>query len=170
MSHFFNNYEKNQIKNKILMKKRLFFFKLMLLSLVTTVGFSQGVTVKGKVTESNGDPLYGVNVLVKGTNKGVISNDKGEYTISANKGQVIAFSYIGFITKEATVGNADVINITLATDANSLNEVVVTALGVSREKRALQYSVTEVGGENFTKARTNNLGNALSGRIAGVNV
>jgi TonB-linked SusC/RagA family outer membrane protein len=152
------------------MKKRLFYFNLALFSLVAMMGYSQSSTIKGKITEADGAPLYGVNVLVKGTNRGVISNDKGEYSISAEKGNVIAFSYIGFITQEVTVGNADVINLTLAADANSLNEVVVTALGVSREKRALQYSVTEVGGENFTKARTNNLGNALSGRIAGVNV
>ena len=152
------------------MKKQLFYFKLLLLLLVSSAAFSQAVTVRGKVTEANGDPLYGVNVTVKGTNKGVISNDKGEYSISASKGQILSFSYIGFAAQEITVGNQELVNVSLQNDANSLNEVVVTALGVSREKRALQYSVTEVAGDNFTKARVNNLGNSLAGRVAGVNV
>ncbi len=68
------------------------------------------------------------------------------------------------------VGNSNVINISLAQDANALGEVVITALGVARQTQALQYSVTEVNGDNFTKARENNLGNALAGRVAGVNV
>src|SRR5690606_33402223 len=78
--------------------------------------------------------------------------------------------YVGFVSQDIAIGNSNSINVTLEADANALGEVVVTALGVSRDSRALQYSVTEVGGDNFTKARVNNLGNALSGRVAGVNV
>ncbi len=150
------------------MKKRLFnqFFLLLLLP---GFAFSQAMNIRGKVTESNGDPVFGANVVIKGTDRGVLTDDKGDYTIAAAAGQVLSFSYIGFEAQDVTVGTSDVLDITLAS-SSVLSEVVVTALGISRDQKALQYSVTEVAGENFTKARVNNLGNALSGRIAGVNV
>ncbi len=152
------------------MRKKLSVWKVFALSLISMYSMAQAVSVTGTVVEDDGAPLYGVNVTVKGTTNGTITNDAGKYTISANKGETITFSYVGFESQDITVGNANVINVTLAPDANALGEVVVTALGVTRSKRALQYSVTEVGGENFTKARENNIGTALSGRIAGVNV
>ena len=151
------------------MKKELSFIKLMLLLILPSFAFSQSVMVKGKVTEENGDPLFGVNVLLKGTAQGVITDDQGEYAIQANIGQTLTFSYIGFNTQEKLISTADPINVSMAT-ANVLDEVVVTALGISRDKKALQYSVTEIDGGNFTQARVNNVGNALSGRVAGVNV
>jgi TonB-linked SusC/RagA family outer membrane protein len=152
------------------MRKKLFFLNSFVLSLVTLYTYAQNINVTGTVKEQSGDLLYGVNVTVKGTTNGTTTDANGKYSISVAKGQVLSYSYIGFTSQDVTVGNSNVLNITLSTDASVLGEVVVTALGVSREKRALQYSVTEVAGENFTKARVNNLGNALSGRIAGVNV
>jgi len=152
------------------MRKKLSVWKVFALSMFSLYSMAQAVSVTGTVVEDDGSPLYGVNVTVKGTTNGTITNDAGKYSISANKGETITFSYVGFEPQNITVGNANVINVSLMPDANALGEVVVTALGVARDKRALQYSVTEVGGENFTKARENNLGNALSGRIAGVNV
>ncbi len=153
--------------------KKIFYSKIIAFFLVfsatLSVTYAQDMTVKGKVSEDNGNLLYGVNVTQKGSNQGTATNDKGEYSISVKKGATITFSYIGFKAKDVVVGNSSTIDVSLTPDASVLNEVVVTALGVSREKRALQYSVTEVSGENFTKARVNNLGNALSGRIAGVN-
>ena len=152
------------------MRKKLSVWKVFALSMISLYSMAQAVSVTGTVVEDDGSPMYGVNVTVKGTTNGTITNDAGKYSISANRGETITFSYVGFESQDITVGNANVINVTLAPDANALGEVVVTALGVTRDKRALQYSVTEVGGENFTKARENNIGNALSGRIAGVNV
>ncbi|MFT6880357.1 MAG: TonB-dependent SusC/RagA subfamily outer membrane receptor, partial [Arcticibacterium sp.] len=152
------------------MRKKLSVWKVLTLSLISMYSMAQAVSVTGTVVEDDGASLYGVNVTVKGTTNGTITNDAGTYTISASKGETITFSYVGFESQDITVGNANVINVTLVPDANALGEVVVTALGVTRDKRALQYSVTEVSGDNFTKARENNIGNALSGRIAGVNV
>ncbi len=152
------------------MRKKLSVWKVFALSLVSLYSMAQTMSISGKVIEQDGSPLYGVNVTVKGTTNGTITDDKGSYTISASKGQTLTFSYVGFISQDIVVGNANSINVTLAADANALGEVVVTALGVTRDKRALQYSVTEVSGDNFTKARENNLGNSLAGRIAGVNV
>lgn len=151
---------------------RKFYQKITFLLLIfaTSLAYAQDVDVKGKVSDSNGNLLYGVNVTVKGTNRGTVNNDKGEYSIQVKKGATLTFSYIGYKALEVVVGNNTVIDAVLIPDASLLDEVVVTALGVSRDKRALQYSVTEVSGTNFTKARVNNLGNALSGRIAGVNV
>ncbi|MEP7269707.1 MAG: SusC/RagA family TonB-linked outer membrane protein [Saprospiraceae bacterium] len=151
------------------MKKIFNIFSFMLLLLLPGLTMAQAITVKGKVMEDNGDPLFGVNVLLKDTNRGVITDLNGEFSIEANIGQTLVISYIGFDTKAVVINSSEPMSVTLAT-ANVLDEVVVTALGISRDKKALQYSVTEIGGDNFTQARVNNLGNALSGRVAGVNV
>lgn len=142
---------------------------LVLLSMLTLRSYAQDMTVSGKVTDASGGEIAGVNVVVKGTTRGTTTNDKGEFTISTEKGKTLTFSYIGFISKEEVV-NASILNISLAAEATALNEVVVTALGISRDKRALAYSITEVNGNNLTSAREANLGNALAGRVAGVNV
>lgn len=152
------------------MRKKLSVWKVFALSLISMYSMAQATNITGTVTEDDGTSLYGVNVTVTGTTNGTITDDAGKYSISVNRGETITFSYVGFESQDVTVGNASVINITLAPDANTLDQVVVTALGVARDARALQYSVTQVDGANFTKARENNLGNALSGRIAGVNV
>ncbi len=150
------------------MKKR----QLYLFFLITIFGISksiaQNINVKGKVSEENGDPLYGVNITLKGTNQGVISNDKGEYSIAAKPGSTLTYSYIGYKAKDVVVGNNTTINVTLATEANALSEVVVTAFGMAKEKKALAYSVSQVDGTKFQESRTANLGNALTGKIAGV--
>jgi TonB-linked SusC/RagA family outer membrane protein len=126
--------------------------------------------VSGVVTDNTGLPLPGVNILIKGTTVGTTTDSKGAYQIDAGTGDAtLVFSFIGFAAKEVQVNNQTTIDVVLAEDAQSLNEVVVTALGITRDKAALPYAVTEVQGETFTKARENNLGSALSGRIAGVN-
>lgn len=151
------------MKNRIL----LFFLSITFLAFES---IGQNMTVKGKVTEENGDMLYGVNVTLKGTSTGVITNDKGEYTISVKPGSTLAFSYIGFKPQDIVVGSNSTINVTLAADANSLSEVVVTALGISKEARKLGYAVTTVSSEVMTKAREVNVGNSLAGRVAGLNI
>jgi TonB-linked SusC/RagA family outer membrane protein len=151
------------------MKKNLLINMLILLSVLTLTGYAQEMTVSGKVTDASGGDIAGVNVVVKGTTRGTSTNDKGEYSVTVDKGRTLAFSYIGYVTKEV-VANATILNVSLAAEATALNEVVVTALGISREKKSLAYSITEVAGANLTAAREANLGNALAGRVAGVNV
>lgn len=152
------------------MKQKLRLILTSVLTLLTLATFAQQMSVTGKVTDNSGAALYGVNVTVKGTTKGTITNDKGEYSISVNKGTDLTYSYIGFETQNITVGNSSVINVTLTEDAAVLGEVVVTAFGIEKSKKALGYSVTQVSGDKFTDSRTTNLGNALSGKVAGVNV
>ncbi len=134
--------------------------------------FAQQRTLKGTVTSAeDGAVLPGVNVIVKGTSVGSVTNASGQYAITASpEAKTLVFSFIGMQTKEVAIGNSDVIDVTLSTSAESLQEVVVTAFGVKRSEKALGYSVSQVSGTNFVQARETNVGNSLAGRVAGVSV
>ncbi|WP_257656372.1 SusC/RagA family TonB-linked outer membrane protein [Parapedobacter lycopersici] len=128
------------------------------------------ITIKGRVSDSTGRALAGVSIKVKGTPTEVTTDQQGQFTISVpGNSSSLIFSYIGYNTKEVAVNNQTVIDVVLETANTALNEVVVTALGISRERKALAYAVSEVKGEEFTRARENNIANALTGKIAGVN-
>lgn len=126
--------------------------------------------ITGKVIATNGNPLPNVSVLIKGTKKGVTTNSSGEFSIEATKGSTLVFSFIGFESKEIVVGSESTIDVVLNESQANLNEIVVTALGVKKERRAVGYSVTEVKGEELTKAREVNVMNSLVGKVAGLNV
>jgi TonB-linked SusC/RagA family outer membrane protein len=143
---------------------------LLLIALSVGVVLAQDVAVRGTVTEADGGPIYGVNVTVRGTNQGTITDDKGQYSINVRKGATLTFSYIGFEAEDVVVGNNSVINVSLTPQSTVLNEVVVTALGIRKEKKALGYAVTEVKGDELTQARTVNIANSLQGRVAGLNI
>lgn len=151
------------------MKKQLLILTLMIASVTYAMAQRQ---ITGRITDSEDNgPLPGVNVLVKGTTTGTVSDIDGNYSISVSgDNAILTFSSIGYSTQEITVGNQSTINVQMAADVQSLQEVVVTALGVEREKKALGYSITEVDGSNLTEAREINVANALAGRVAGVNV
>ena len=126
--------------------------------------------VSGLVTSSDdGQPLIGVTITVKGTTSGTVTDLDGRYSIDAPADGILVFSYTGFTAQEITVGSQSTIDVILDPGV-ALGEVVVTALGVERDKKALSYSVTEVAGEGFQEAREINVANALAGKIAGVNV
>ena len=126
--------------------------------------------IHGKVTDSQGEPLRGVSVSVKGTNRGTTTGYDGTFSLDVNRGETLVFSYVGFQSKEYVVRNSQQIAVTLAPDSGEISEVVVTALGIRRERRALGYSVTEVKGDELTQAREINLANSLVGRVPGLNV
>ncbi|WP_090334444.1 SusC/RagA family TonB-linked outer membrane protein [Dyadobacter koreensis] len=129
--------------------------------------------ITGTVTDETGSGLPGVSVLVKGTQRGTSSNGEGKYSIEIPDQElataVLTFSFVGYTSQDVPVGNKTDVSVQLAPEAKALNEVVVTALGISKEKKALAYAVTEVKGSEFTQARENNVANALTGKIAGVN-
>ncbi len=126
--------------------------------------------VSGTVTSAeDGQPLIGVTVLVKGTAQGTVTGFDGTYSINVAAGQTLVFTYTGFSATEMVVGSDNVLDVIMSPGV-ALDEVVVTALGVERDVKALNYSVTEVDGEGFQEAREINVANALSGKIAGVNV
>ena len=134
---------------------------------MASAAFAQSVT--GKVTDAkSGETLPGVAVVVEGSNTGVITDMDGMYKVSAATGDVLVYSFVGYNTvrKEVTGG---AMNVSLESGV-ALDEVVVTALGVSREKKALGYSVQELGNDAFTDAKTENVVRSLTGKIAGVQV
>ena len=129
-------------------------------------------TVTGRITAGDdAAPLPGVNILVKGTAAGTISDADGNYTIGVPSNEsVLVFSFVGYIAQEVAVGGRSSIDVSLNTDSQQLSEVVVTALGIERETRDLGYVVQEINGDEMTKARETNIGNALAGKVAGVTV
>lgn len=129
----------------------------------------QAIEVKGKVSDELGQPLVGVSVIIKGIGKGTSSNEDGQFILTAPENAILVFSYIGYLSQELEVKSRQLIDVTLTAEAESLGEVVVTALGINREKKSLSYAVTQIGGDQVTKAREINLGNALTGRVAGLN-
>jgi TonB-linked SusC/RagA family outer membrane protein len=128
------------------------------------------LTIKGQVKDATGEVLTGVVIKVKGTNVATTTDALGNYTLRVpNKGTLVV-SYIGYLTQEVEINDLTTINITLKTDVKSISEVVVTALGIKKEKKALGYSVSELKGAEFTEARSVNIANSLSGKVAGLNL
>lgn len=125
--------------------------------------------ITGRITGTDGNPLAGVSVQVKGSTRGTFTNASGVFTIEANKGDILLISYIGYETTQMMIGNDQSLSIAMTLANQQMNEVVVTALGIRKETRRLGYSVTKVGGEEFTKSREINVANALVGKVAGVN-
>lgn len=140
----------------------------LLLALVVQVSFAQEKTISGTVSDQNNIPLGGVNILVQGTSNGTQSDFDGNFTINASVGQTLVFTYIGMKQTTAVVGSSNVMNIQMQEDAQALEEVVVSALGVTREKKALGYSQQTVKGENLVQTKEVDLNTALSGKVAGV--
>ena len=126
-------------------------------------------SVSGTVADDTGVPLPGATVQVVGTTNGVTTDFDGVYSITANEGDVLSVSYVGFATQNVTVGASATINVQLASD-NSLEEVVVTALGITREAKSLGYAQQAVSGEALTKTKELDFRTALAGKVAGVQV
>lgn len=122
--------------------------------------------VKGKVTDAEGG-LMGATVKVKGSNVGTMTDMNGNFSIDAKRGDVLVISYVGYTTQEIKVTGPNV-NVKLTDDNTLMSEVVVTALGISRERKALGYGVAEVKGEELTKAKETNVINSLAGKVAGL--
>ena len=150
------------------MKGKILF--LFLMTAMCTQLWAQK-SVSGKVTsDEDGSALPGVNVVVVGSQQGSITDVDGNYNVEVPAEASLKFSYIGYVDFNVEVGNQSIIDVVMQGDVTQLSEIVVTALGIERSEKALQYSITTVDGDNFTQARETNLSNALTGRIAGVNV
>lgn len=154
------------------MYKKLRYFLMVAGVLLTSSIMAQNVTVSGTVTDGeSGAPLPGANVIEKGTANGTSTDFDGNYTITVSgPSAILEFSSLGFTSTEVAVGSQRTINVTLNPDTELLDEVVVTALGIRKETKALGYSLTEVGGEELATIKQPNAINALQGKIAGVNI
>ncbi len=150
------------------MKKKCIWMIVLLIGV--SWAYSQEKTVTGTITAEDQIALPGVNILVKGTTRGVQSDFDGNYSISVTEGQVLVFSYLGQKTVEITVGPNDVINLQMEEDAQALEEVVVTAQGIVREKRSLGYAVTTVESDQVESRPEADVARILSGKVAGVNI
>jgi TonB-linked SusC/RagA family outer membrane protein len=136
-----------------------------------TLFFQSQVTVTGLIKDEGDSPLPGVNVLVKGTTIGTMTDGNGRYSINVPSEQaVLVFSFIGYAEQEVTVGSKSDINVAMTPDVKALQEVVVTALGIERSQKSLGYATAKVSNEDFATNRTSNWMNGLSGKIAGVSI
>ncbi len=134
--------------------------------------YAQERTISGQVVDDNGESLPGVNVVLKGSTQGTITDLDGNYKVPLNGDDdaILVFSFIGMQTKELPVGGRSVLDVTLSQDVTQLTEVVVTAFGVEREKKALGYSVQDVKSDELTKTDQTSVLNSLQGKVAGAQI
>ena len=125
--------------------------------------------ISGTVSDENGVPLPGATVVVEGTSTGVSTDFDGNYSIDASQGDVLVFSYVGYQSQSVSVGASSTVDVSLEPDS-LLDEVVVTALGLTRAKKSLGYSVSEISSEQVNTIKDHNLAKALVGKVAGINI
>jgi len=140
------------------------------MALVVHISFAQQKTVSGTVTDQGGLPLPGVNIVVEGTTTGTQTDFDGNYSITASQGETLLFTYIGQKAVRQSVGASNTLNVQMEEDAQALEEVVVTAQGIKREKKALGYATTSVGSEALESRAEGDVARVLSGKAAGVNI
>ena len=152
------------------MKKVRITLSMVLLLLATTL-FAQNVSVSGVVTDaSNGESIPGASVILRGTTTGTVTDINGGFTLTAPSNATLIISSIGYKTAEVPVNGRSTINVALDVDNELLEEVVVTALGISREKKALGYAVQDVKGDALTQAASSSLSGALQGKVSGLEI
>ncbi|EPR71646.1 TonB-dependent receptor plug domain-containing protein [Cyclobacterium qasimii] len=148
------------------------FLTVLICGVSCQLASAQSRTIKGAVTESgDSEPVLGASILIKGTATGTVTDLNGQFELVVPSNEsILVVSFIGFQSQEIVVGNRTTVNVILDYSSEELSEVVVTALGVERETKALGYSVQAVSGDKFTEARETNVMNSLSGRVAGVQI
>ena len=137
---------------------------------VFAVGFSmQAQTISGTVTDENGVPLPGATVTIEGSSDGVSTDFDGNYSINASSGDTLVFSFVGYESVSTVVGSSTTVDAQLSPD-NALDEVVVTALGISRQKKSLGYGITELSSDQINTVKDHNIANSLAGKVPGLNL
>jgi TonB-linked SusC/RagA family outer membrane protein len=143
----------------------------LVLLLVSLSASAQERTVTGKVTDEKDQGLPGVSVTVKGSTRGSNADAEGNYSLTAVKdGDILVFSSIGYVKQELGVGSRSVVDVKMVPDASTLEEVVVTALGIQRDKKALTYATQQIGGQELRQAANTNFVDALNGKAAGIDI
>lgn len=142
----------------------------LLFALIVHLSFAQQKTVTGNVTDQDGLPLPGVNIVVQGTTTGTQTDFDGNYAINVSTGQTLMFTYIGQKEVSKVVGASNTINVQMEDDAQALEEVVVTALGIERKPRELSYSVAKVDNSDINQTRATNTATALAGKVSGMQI
>tara|TARA_R110001583_G_scaffold86860_1_gene226673 strand:+ start:221 stop:3259 length:3039 start_codon:yes stop_codon:yes gene_type:complete len=152
--------------------KKLIPLLILVFSLANTYTVQAQVkTISGTVTaESDRDPLPGVSIVVQGTTIGAQTNFDGEYTIEASLGDVLVFSYMGMKTAQITIADLTTINVTLIDDAQSLDEVMITALGIKKTRKSITYAAQDIKADELNRVKQTNPINSLSGKVSGLTV
>ncbi len=152
------------------MKRRLFLVSMLILA-VFSAAWAQQKEIRGRVTDTQGNPLPASTIQIVGTTRGTTADANGDFEISAAPGQVLEISSIGYLKQTVTASAENKMgNIMLKQSANLLNETVVTALGISKKERALGYAVSTVTSKEITRAQSTNFATALYGKLAGVRI
>lgn len=152
------------------MRKSLLFLFLGCLLIPGWQAFAQDKQVSGVVTADDGSTLPGVNITLKGTTRGITTDADGKYSISVPSSGTLVFSFVGYLSQNIPVGSKTTINVTLVSDTQQLGEVVVTALGISRERKSLGYSTATISNTSITEARNTSPLDALNARVPGLSV
>jgi len=147
-----------------------FMLSVFALVLISGTLVAQNIRVTGKVVDKTGQPAIGVSVLIEGTRIGVATNLDGTFTLDAPANAFLLFSSIGMENQRIPVDNRKVINVTMAESTVFLEETIVTALGIKKEKKALGYAVQDIKSDELLKNKSSNVINSLSGKIAGVSI
>ncbi|WP_108803622.1 SusC/RagA family TonB-linked outer membrane protein [Aquimarina sp. Aq107] len=146
-------------------------YKLLVLAFfLSSISLAQQKTISGTVADDLGVPLPGVNIVVKNTTNGTQTDFDGNYTVTANRGAILVFSYVGFSTQEIVIADNNTINVDLVKDAAQLEEVVVTAFGITRNSKKLGYAVSTVQTDDVLENSEPDLIRSLTGKVPGVNV
>lgn len=156
------------------MRKQLQMFSrncllLVFVSIVNFVAIAQESQISGKISDSTGDGLPGASILVKGTNKGTTTDASGNFKLNAASNATLLISSIGFLNQEVNIGGKSIINLTMATDTKALDEVVVVGYG-TQKKSQMTGAISSVSAKQITEMPITNMGQALQGRVAGVDV
>ena len=151
--------------------RKIAIMSVLLLLMGVQVAFAQRSVTGTVISSIDNLPLPGVTVVLRGTTTGTTTGIDGKYTIQVPNNQaVLVFSFVGFTTQEIMVGDLSTVNVTLSESITQMEEVVVTALGIKRQTKALSYSAVEVRGDDVQKVPEINLMNTLQGKIAGVDI
>ena len=152
------------------MRSNLKHILTLFMALVVQLTFAQAKSISGTVTDDAGIPLPGASIIVKGTSNGVQSDFDGKFVLSANTGDVLVISYVGLKTQEVTIGSSNVINVSMMEDAAALDEVVITAFGIKRERKEITYQTQKVDETLLNQAQSTRASSALAGKVAGLQI
>lgn len=150
--------------------RRQFLPMLMLMLLCSVIVFAQNRTITGKVTNEKGEPVPFSSVVIKGSVKGISTDSEGNFKLEAKRGDILVVSATGLLPKEFTVGDENVIDVTLTVQRSNLSEVVVTALGIKRQPKELGYSTTKIGSQELTQAKVTNIATGLAAKVSGLQI
>jgi len=142
----------------------------LFLALIVQLSFAQEKTISGTITDESSLPQAGVNIVVKGTSTGTQTDFDGNYSISASTGDTLVFSFLGYTTEEKVVGASNTISFGMTPDVEAIDEVVVTALGIRKEEKALGYAVTKVKSDELEQRAEGDVARVLAGKASGVQI